>query len=102
MYQYKHNQLPISFINTYSYNYEIQPQRQTRRSHEIHIPNPQNEFTDTLPKYQFPKIGNNILDVQNKQKTLKLFVKQVKSDIVKSYSSYVNCVNPYCHHCAGS
>jgi hypothetical protein len=67
MYPYKHDELPISFNNTYSYNNEIHPHRQTHRSHEIHIPKPKNEFTGPLPKYQFPKIWNKItVDLQNK------------------------------------
>ena len=95
MYRYRHDQLLISFINTFSYNYEIHPQRQP-------VDHTKYTFlkTNSLTHFQnisFQTFGTSIL-LMSKTKTI-LFVKQVKSDIVKSYSSYVNCANPYCHHC---
>ena len=85
----------------YSYNHEIHPHRQTRKSHEIYIHKPKIEFTSVLPKYQFPRIwNNNTVNVQN-QITLKMFAKQVKFDIVKSYTLNVNCANPLCLQCTG-
>jgi hypothetical protein len=102
MYQYKHNQLPISFNNTYSYNHEIHPHRQTRRSHEIHILNPKTNSLALFQNISFQKFGTKLLLVSKTKKTLKLFAKQVKFNIVKSYSRYVNCTNSHCQQCTGS
>ena len=64
-----------------------------------------NPKTNSLTHFQnisFQKFGTSICLMSKTQKTLKMFAKQVKSYIVKSYSSNVNGANPYCHHCTGS
>ena len=101
MYQYKNNQLPISFNNIYQYNHQIHPNRLTRKSHEIYISKAKNQFTNALPIYQFPRIWNNVpVDVQN-SKTLKRFSKKLKSDTIKNYLENVKCINPHCNQCTG-
>ena len=53
------NKLPVSFQNTYQYNYEIQDSHQTRNSNQLNIKRCDSKFAKSLPLYRFPEAWNS-------------------------------------------
>ena len=55
MRDYMENKLPVSFQNTYQYNYEIQESPQTRNSNQLNIKRFESKFAKSLPLDSFPE-----------------------------------------------
>jgi hypothetical protein len=58
MHDFLNLRLPISFVNTFIQNAEIQSTHITRQSRLLYIPKSKSRFVDKLPICQFPSIWN--------------------------------------------
>ena len=98
------NMLPISFVNTYKFNYEVQHSHRSRHSHDFYIERCNTFFASKLPLFNFPKIWNkwSIHISSNDQKSQTRIKEKVKSLMLNKYPETVKCDNPKCKskHCS--
>jgi hypothetical protein len=62
MFDYTNHNLPISFDSVFKFRYEIQTNRLTRQSNQLHIPMCRTNFAGNLPLFALPKIWNKWSD----------------------------------------
>ena len=61
MYDYRQNHLPESFNNVFPNNLQRNPEN-SRDPNTFYCKRPRTKFTSTLPKHNFPKMWNKIID----------------------------------------
>lgn len=97
MYQLKYQKLPISF---HSFPYFTQLDRRHTRQYQLaHCLRYRTTYSSKLPLHTFPRIWN-ILDIDLQQsKSINVFKKNVKQQILNNYTNEVFCTNPRCKQC---
>lgn len=98
MNQFVNDMLPISFVNIYRFNYDVQNCHRSRQSNNLFIERCNTSFASKLPLFNFPKIWNKwIINGCNKESIPQIKIKEkVKSLMLKKYLDSVKCDNPKC------
>ena len=101
MRDYMKNKWPVSFQNTYQYNYESQESHQTRSSNQLNIKSCESKFAKSLPLHSFPEAWNRwgkrapATSVGSRA----LFKKHIQNYIFSSYAENITCTNVHCLDC---
>jgi hypothetical protein len=100
MFDYTNHNLPISFDSVFKFRYEIQTNRLTRQSNQLHIPMCRTNFAGNLPLFALPKIWNKWSDhTHSSNMSRNQFKNYLKVNIFNNYNDKVKCSNVYCKHC---
>ena len=94
IFDYKHDRLPISFNNYFSY-----PNRHTRQFLDVHTNVPRTDFSAMSPFHSIPKHWNNLLNNVKDITSRPLFINSLKNDFIDNYLDIVFCDNPRCTQC---
>ena len=100
MHDYQYNNLPNSFNDMFNLNSDLCKANQvTRQSNLFHIPMGRNNFSNLLPRTNYPRIWNRwhsyVFNIASK-KALK---KHVKSTMLSRYSNHITCDYAHCKSC---
>ena len=100
MYDYQHNNLPSSFNNMFPLNSGICKTTQvTRQSNMFHIPVGRNNFSNLLPRTNYPKIWNRWHNDVHNIASKKALKKHVKNIMLSRYSKHITCDFAHCSSC---
>jgi len=98
MFKYHLKILPVSFDGMFRHNLNIQIEQNTRQHNRLFIERCDPVFASRLPRYNFPKIWNN-LNKNPDNLSLNKFKREVKTTILNSYANNVKCKNLRCRGC---
>ena len=100
MFDYTKHILPNSFESVYKFRHEIQKNRLTRQSNQMHITRCRTKFADNLPLFALPKIWNKWSDSTfSSNMSRNQFKTYLKVNIINKYKDKVKCSNTYCSDC---
>ncbi len=98
MFKYHTNKLPLSFNGMFRYNRNIQTNYQTRQTNLMFIERCYSAFSSRLPRYNFPKIWNNLNAITDNV-ICSQFRKKVRATMINSYADKIKCQNQLCSEC---
>ncbi len=99
MFKYHFHTLPRSFDNIFKYNHEIQGARLTRQANLLYVERGVSTFSQNLPQYSFPMIWNGWTHTVSQDTSQGSYKKNVKQNLLKSYSETVRCNSAFCNVC---
>ena len=102
MYDYVHNNLPVSFQNMFMRNSDINQAHSTRQSSLLYVPKFKNTFVSKLPPFLYPKIWNKWKQQVDTDAPSHVFKYRLKCELLASYSNKVACAYHRCNDCHGS
>jgi hypothetical protein len=100
MFDYTKHTLPDSFESVFKCRYEIQTNRLTRQSNQMHIARCRTNFAGNLPLFALPKIWNKWSHPTfSSNMSRNQFKTYLKVNILNNYKDKVKCSNTYCTDC---
>lgn len=99
MHDFVRNRLPISFLNMFHRNRDINGTYETRQADLFYIAPTKSKLVDKLPLYAYPTLWNKWYSVTEMNVSRSCFKSRIKSVLISEYSDTVNCNNMYCRDC---
>ena len=100
MYDYEHNNLPLSYHGMFRLNCELQNRHQTRQCDQYYIPKATSKFVGIMPLYKYPQIFNTVKKESVQIECRKnVFKRKQKDLLIAKYLVKKVCFNPICSDC---
>ena len=99
MHDFNKGKLPLSFMNMFSTNREMNVGYETRQVDQLFIPRSRSRYIDRLPYIMFPTIWNKWYPDSGAIPSRAICKRSIQFYFFGKYSATVQCNNPMCYDC---